>query len=661
MSKSISLGGDRLGSGKKDNIKLHGYGRSTHDLGYIWRSSMAAGTLVPFMNLVGLPGDTFDIDLDLDVKTLPTIGPLFGSYKAQLDVFVCPVRLYQGQLHNNKLGIGLKMSDIKLPMIREKSLPINDNLDKPIELQQHSSSSLLAYLGIRGLGYNVDYETEITRYFNGVPFLSYWDIYKNYYSNKQEELGVFIHTENGFDLNFVSPIDIYNPQGSGNISVNGDGTFPNGPQGISYGDVWTLKWDKTNSYNNIQVELTDNPGIWFYLEAIGNVSVVSDYEINWAYENSPPTQINRLRFEVRGFTNDEITLSTFDLNNIDKMRENLLAHTKNASPYILDENSISPYGSIIGQSDNEYPRSQFVQEGLAIKTYQSDIFNNWLNSESIDGANGIAAVTAVDTSSGSFTMDTLNLSKKVYDMLNRINVSGGTYNDWMEAVYDVKTFGRAESPMYMGGLSSEVIFQEVVSNAAAKNEKNEQEPLGTLAGKGRSSNKRKGGRVHIKCHEPSYIMGIVSLTPRIDYSQGNDWDVNIKTMDDFHKPQLDEIGFQDLLTDQIAFWDTLVNDDGSGIIQTKSAGKQPAWLNYMTNYNKTFGNFADPNKEMFMTLNRKYDRVGHTIGDLTTYIDPSKYNEIFADSDLSSQNFWMQISADITARRIMSAKLMPNL
>ena len=40
-----TLGGDRLGSGKKQKISMHGYERSTHDLGYIWRSTMACGTL----------------------------------------------------------------------------------------------------------------------------------------------------------------------------------------------------------------------------------------------------------------------------------------------------------------------------------------------------------------------------------------------------------------------------------------------------------------------------------------------------------------------------------------------------------------------------------------------------------------------------------------
>ena len=47
-----TLGGDRLGAGKKMKVELHNYERSTHDLGYIWRSTMSAGTLVPFMTQV---------------------------------------------------------------------------------------------------------------------------------------------------------------------------------------------------------------------------------------------------------------------------------------------------------------------------------------------------------------------------------------------------------------------------------------------------------------------------------------------------------------------------------------------------------------------------------------------------------------------------------
>jgi hypothetical protein len=50
-----------------------------------------------------------------------------------------------------------------------------------------------------------------------------------------------------------------------------------------------------------------------------------------------------------------------------------------------------------------------------------------------------------------------------------------------------------------------------------------------------------------KADEPGYIFCITSLTPRVDYFQGNEWDLYLNTMDDLHKPQLDGIGFQDRL------------------------------------------------------------------------------------------------------------------
>jgi hypothetical protein len=87
----------------------------------------------------------------------------------------------------------------------------------------------------------------------------------------------------------------------------------------------------------------------------------------------------------------------------------------------------------------------------------------------------------------------------------------------------------------------------------------------------------------------------------------------------------------------------------------------------MTNVNQTRGNFAvkvgeeGGQGEMFMTLNRRYEQGTAGIGDLTTYVDPSKYNQIFAQTQRDSQNFWVQVSNRILARRKMSAKVIPNL
>jgi hypothetical protein len=243
-------------------------------------------------------------------------------------------------------------------------------------------------------------------------------------------------------------------------------------------------------------------------------------------------------------------------------------------------------------------------------------------------------------------------------MLNRIAISGGSYDDWLDAVYTHERSKSVENPIYHGSLIKELAFEEVVSQADVE-VGDDTQPLGTLAGRGRLTNKNKGGKIKIKVSEPSYIIGIVSLTPRVDYSQGNKWDTNLKTMNDLHKPALDEIGFQDLVTDQMAWFDTVC--DANHNVTYSSAGKQPAWINYMTNVNQTRGDFAIQGNSMFMTLNRRYEQDATGIGDLTTYVDPSKFNNIFAQTSLDSQNFWVQISNRIIARRKMSAKVIPNL
>ena len=64
MSMNKAIGGERLGSGNKMNVSLHNFERSSHDLSEVFRSSMNVGTLVPFLNKVALPGDTWDINLN---------------------------------------------------------------------------------------------------------------------------------------------------------------------------------------------------------------------------------------------------------------------------------------------------------------------------------------------------------------------------------------------------------------------------------------------------------------------------------------------------------------------------------------------------------------------------------------------------------------------
>lgn len=667
MGQRKTLGGDRIGSGKRQKVDTATFNRSTHDLGYTWRSTMSAGTLVPFLNEIVLPGDNLDINLGCEVLTLPTVGPLFGSMKVQLDVYTAPIRLYQGALHNNKLGIGLNMSQVKLPVLKMKIPYYTDDQrnqmieDGTIDNCHVNPSSILSYLGVRGFGW-LETNEAVWKSIMAVPLLAYWDIFKNYYANKQESTAWVIHSTPVTVVENVTLIDI---DGSPLTEYPGTVSYD-----FNLGSTLTLTTTAQQANRTIMIGLLDGAGgiEWYLLEDIfvaitrAALTTTGQYDgslgytrtmVSWKYVEAidAPTTID---------------LQDFLLTDIDDMREEILTATQVTTPFdiVADTGSKQPYSLLTTQTT--FQRSIMgSQEGLAVKTYQSDLFNNWLNTEYIDGAGGIAEVTSVSTTGDEFTIDSLILHKKVYDMLNDVLVSGGTYDDWQEVVYDHQSITRAETPMYWGSLIKELQFQEVVSNSETA-VGNDTQPLGTLAGRGRLGNKHKGGSITIRVDEISVLIGIVSITPRLDYSQGNEWYVGLETMDDFHKPHLDEIGFQELITEQMAWWDT--NWSTGGVKVTKSAGKQPAWINYMTNTNKVKGNFANTASggEGFMVLTRRYqpeeDGTGKIkITDLTTYIDPRHFNHIFAQTSLDSQNYWVQIGVDMQARRKMSARVMPNL
>lgn len=696
-----NIGGNRLGSGNKQEVHLRNYERSTHDLSYAWRSTIAPGTLVPFMSKVALPGDSWDIDLNCEVLTLPTIGPLFGSFKVQLDIFQVPIRLYNAALHMNKLNIGMEMDKVYLPRIEVTALnPEYDGYEGNGlgNNEQINPSALLKYLGLSGIGKIKSIgepELAVKREFNAIPYLAYWEIYKNYYANKQEEHGYYIHGNTASLTKTQAPLKgklIGNLGGQAAFQYIGEICKE---EGLAIGTrPWTelrinLTLVKGAKEPNLEVNSTKNLLQYYNLSTgwttlTSTLHTVSETVTQFRVQASEITLNMRVRINPNGYaepttgwamTDFSPTLQKFPLTNIDEMREKILQHNPTDTPYTINTIAKEPYNTaskliINPRTDEPLATSiQSTQESLAIKTYQSDLFNNWIQTEWIDGDNGINAITAIDTTGGSFTMDSLNLAQKVYAMLNRIAISGGSYDDWMDAVYTHQRTKGVESPQYLGSLIKELAFEEVISqadtNILTASGDRQINPQGTLTGRGRMTGKNKGGKIRARVDEPSYIIGIISLTPRIDYSQGNEWDTGLITLNDLHKPALDGIGYQDLITEQMAWQTTELEFTGQLLTNKtqKSAGKQPAWINYMTSLNKTFGNFAEENKEMYMTLNRRYE-INETTGeikDLTTYIDPTKYNHIFAQTSIDAMNFWAQIGVGITARRKMSAKIIPNL
>lgn len=651
MAVQKNIGKNTIGDNQKMSVSLHNYQMSTHDLSTIVRNTQSPGTLVPNLCLVGQKGDTFDIDIDANVLTHPTTGPLFGSFKLEHHVYTAPVRLYNSWLHNNRTKIGLNMAQVKLPQI---AVVLNASYDNATtednQWAQINPSCLLAYLGIRGYANLSGVQTKPTKK-NAVPILAYYDIFKNFYANTQEDNFYIIGA--ALQLNKISRVT---PAGN-------EASIP------------------------LQNTYIMEDGLQYQISDVSN-DVLDYIEVRWQTSNGGPVNTTKLskivdEIQLSGTTatftaavkkatgaeyiriysiqsNESTALKEIPLENLDTIRDKILM---TAGDRVFDIGSLTasvePFNSFtkrLTQTSKLY--STIPQFGLCLKTYNSDQFQNWINTEWIDGVDGINEASAVDVSDGTLSMDALNLSQKVYNFLNRIAVSGGTYRDWLETVYTGGNYmERCETPMFEGGVSQEIVFQEVVSNSASENE-----PLGTLAGRGVTTGRQKGGHIRIKVTEPCYIMSICSITPRIDYGQGNTWDTYLETMDDWHKPALDGIGYQDSTNGERAWWTDYYTADPD--LKRTSAGKTVAWLNYMTNVNRTFGNFAPGMSESFMVLNRNYsmnNTASPQIEDLTTYIDPVKFNYIFADANLDAMNFWVQTRFDIKVRRLISAKQIPNL
>lgn len=665
-----TLGGDRLGSGQKNKVYMNNYNRSTHDLSQKFTSSMTCGALYPFLVMPAMRGDKFTIKTHADVITIPTQGPLFGSFKFQIDYFQCDVRLYQALLHNNPLALGLKTQQVMLPTYRMAMSDIAKNAAKI------NKSSLWAYLGLSGLGRLGGNTSPYSgaRRFNAVPLLAYYDIFKTYYANKQEENAYAIHGGEQHEL--IDAIFYKNgtSTGSEDLTIGVMQSF-----GVYVGWESGSKFHKLSNEERVKVLLNIKIGYKYYAHTNWNKTTINDLtkqnnltiQYQWTGThviiNMRKTQgeidtiwlngnrVSNLKIYDQYVNDGSLKLQSFPLKNIDDMRMSILSsHTLGVAYEVsgYQSPSIAPY------TWNDIESSQDNLNGLVVKTYQSDIYNNWVNTEFIDGENGIAAITAIQPEEdGSIKIDEILLKEKLYNLMNRIAVSGATYEDYLDAAYEETNRRAIEAPIYLGGMSSEIVFEQIVQTAPG----GEADPLGTLAGRGRHM-KRKGGNLTVKVDQPAFIIGIASLTPRITYSQGNEFYLtDIKSIFDFHKPAMDGIGFQNLIGERLAWFDTVANNDET--IERNVVGKIPAWLEYMTAVDKTYGDFASGDKS-FMVLNRDYeydDETNRGIKDVTTYIDPTKYNYAFAYADIDAQNFWAEIYCDIKARRLMSAKVIPTI
>jgi hypothetical protein len=254
MAVVRTLGKNTLGDNDKMKVAMRDYDMSTHDISTVFRSSIGVGMLVPFCKILCQKGDIIDLNLINKTLSQPTLGPLFGSFKLQHFLFFGGFRLYNSWLHNNRTGIGMKMSDIKLPMMYAKTYGTTAAATTNI-----SASALYKYLGwskSKRLGKG---STEGV-YKNGIPLLLYLDIFKNFFANTQEKKFYMLKGAGEITLNF---------QNTYQSSHDGDYTIGKNQESIQITNTTKIKTnladiDYQRFWDSIKVTIIESDGGLYY-------------------------------------------------------------------------------------------------------------------------------------------------------------------------------------------------------------------------------------------------------------------------------------------------------------------------------------------------------------------------------------------------------------
>lgn len=293
------------------------------------------------------------------------------------------------------------------------------------------------------------------------------------------------------------------------------------------------------------------------------------------------------------------------------------------------------------------------QSGLLCTTYLPDRFHAWVDS---NGYGSMQQTSRVTTTGNFFTNDQLIYSEKFTRYLQKNLFSGSRTKDFIRAHYGVVSRDDIQIPQWLGSTDSNLDFEEFVSTAGT--------PQDGLASRGGTSlGYGKGQRHQFMATTWGTYMIIARLTPRVDYRTGIDRHLWNTSLSDVYYPEFDQIGMQDMLLGEIdssryAAYPTTARSQfwGTGV------AKQPSWTHYRATENRLHGDFT--NTLDYWTLCDDFTGFNPQEGEVTfpnAYIDPRKFNYIFADTSQNAENFQLQTRFHTVQKLPMSKAMNPTL
>lgn len=304
--------------------------------------------------------------------------------------------------------------------------------------------------------------------------------------------------------------------------------------------------------------------------------------------------------------------------------------------------------------------------GMALGTYLPDVQNVILNKDFYE--KNVTSVQ-VSTSGGSFNIDQLVTAKKLWDSRTKDAMASGTFKDWIRMHYGVTPKIMDDMPTFLGATSSPIGFEDIRATTYAK-DGDATQYLGDKGSSGYGYGSSR--RFRIVCDRPGYVMILAQIVPCVDYDQGLSRYVLSRKLSDEFRPEFNGIGLQDVLVSDLNASYESITEAGTSEQLTPpwraSVGKQPAWIQYMTDINKIRGTFCST--ERSWVLRRDMQASGdpddsgvyNPIDDTATsaYINPQDWQQPFADQSPTAQNFLVQFNIRHKVRSTVLKRLRPK-
>ena len=573
--------------------------RSNYDLSYAAFLSTDVGYVKPVSCIEVLGNDSMSLNLGSIVETAPTFAPVYGRTHQSFRTFFIPRRLYSTVNQDGRI------------------LPAIFNPEGATE----ETVNILKFLPV-----------SFTETYNG-------KIVGQRYSVGSDVSGEGVYTH------AVGRGSIYEMLG-----------MPNGSSPLALVEISEVPdvvsaWASSNYHLN---------GIPF----IGYLDLIYNYYSN---HHAGLVPIRLSSFETVGEGNQVVEADVFWLD-VAKLSQFLTdvktgrAVYMTADFYLLSSdlmvvNSLYNcfWGSVAPSSDVSYSFDG-RHAGLSFCTPMPDINTSWISDTEYSDW---LAKAIVPVSSNQVKYEDIITASSLYRRAAKLALGDGTFDDFYAAVNGIRADTKATVPQYVGGFTRNLDFQQIRATAETS-----EANLGSYAGY--MSQASGGHLVNFFTREPGYLITIMTIYPELTYGGGIDSALLKTRVEDFYSPDFANIGYQPRLLREVQAFTSVDYPDGSligtpkygaGVLNSSAIGYQPAWTEYTTAVNRSYGDLGPGGEKDFWTFHAPYVYGGFSFD----YINPSDFSYIFATKDLSVDNYFVQVGFNIKARRSIPKRLMPSL